>query len=134
MIEDTRLYLKIKIKSLTEETRIIRREESKQRELRKVFDTTKSQRANKYFWGLRAHRQVDIREEQRATLLAYAYLRGKTYASVEGNAHKGAPAWDRVRAMVSKYGPKEDWRTPVDMDPLEDWIKSAGWIGDRREV
>lgn len=55
---------------------------------------------------LRIHRRTDVRGEARATLLAYAFLRGKTYKSVEPSA-KNPPNWVRVRKLVEKYG--LDW-------------------------
>jgi hypothetical protein len=81
-------FLKVKIKSLTAEARIIRVEEGRSRgDLRAA---------------LRAHRQWDVRREQRATQLAYGYLRGRARRQVEPSA-LSEPDWDRVTAMVKKY-------------------------------
>lgn len=130
---DTRLYLKIKIKSLAEEARIIRKEENKQRELRKNPVYPREKRAETYFWGLRAHRHNDVGIEQRATLLAYGFLNGKSYAQIEGNSFRTEPAWDRVRAMIRKYGDRSNWYTDADLTELEKWIAASGWVKGRRE-
>jgi hypothetical protein len=82
-------FLKVKIKSLTAEARIIRLEEGRSRgELRAA---------------LRSHRQWDVRREQRATQLAYVYLRGRARVTIEPGA-RSEPDWDRVTTMVKKYG------------------------------
>lgn len=99
------IFLKVKIKSLAEESRIIRLEEHRakrhgRRDLRQ---------------SLAGHRRGIVRRESRHTLLAYAYLRIKTYRSCERVSHN-EPDWDSVRRMVEKYGPPkhntsfEDWR------------------------
>lgn len=91
---DRSIYLKVKIKSLAEEARIIRREEhlAKQRK--------------EYGWvnSLCEHRKAIVRPEARATQLAYAFLRGRSYAQVEPKP-RTKPSWARVKAMVEKYGP-----------------------------
>lgn len=89
------LFLKIKLKSLAAEVRIIKSQERKMRGPN---------------WGacyqrslLQRHRLDDIRPEIRATHLAYGYLRGRTVDQIESCA-KTAPDWERVYAMVKKYG------------------------------
>ena len=58
------------------------------------------------------HRRWDVRNENRATFLARAYLQGKFYSTVE---QKRKPENEykfqvyivpRIVAMVNKYGPK----------------------------
>lgn len=91
---DRRLFLKVKIKSLAAESKIIRHEERKL----------------PYFWDeLRLHRITVVRIEARATQLAYGFIRGRSYKQVEANAHSldsyGEKfLWDKVRSMVDKYG------------------------------
>lgn len=89
------IHLKIKLKSLAAEARIIKTEERKMRGPR---------------WGssykrslLQRHRLDVIRPEARCTHLAYGYLRGRTIDQIESCA-KTAPDWDRVYVMVKKYG------------------------------
>jgi hypothetical protein len=86
-------YLKVKIKSLAEEAKIIRKEE-------RFYKS----RDKEVFWGLRGHRIVDVREEQRAALLAYGYIRGKTYKSIECDKTTKPVNLTRVRDLVIKYG------------------------------
>ncbi|WP_027685072.1 hypothetical protein [Rhizobium leguminosarum] len=122
-----KVYLKVKIKSLAAEAQMIRKEERKcnigcrarvkiRRRLRKSNELTTAERtrmerqlskpsetAMQAFWGLRLHRTYDVREEARAAHVAYGFLRGRTYAQVEGAA-LSSPKWDRVEALVKKYG------------------------------
>lgn len=85
---DKRIYLKVKIKSLAEEAKIIRKEEARNPEFR---------------LGLAEHRKGIVRNEARHTLLAYAFLRGKDYKQVEPKCHE-KPEWSRVESMIIKYG------------------------------
>lgn len=91
MSYDQRVYLRVKIKSLAEEARIIRREE---------------QRSKLWGAGLTNHRKFVVRPEARNAQLAYGFLRGRTYEQLE-NSTKTAPDWDKVRALVAKYGIKQ---------------------------
>jgi len=86
-------FLKVKLKTLAEEARIIRLEE---------------RRANKkqlyYFQSeLREHRVLAVRNESFLTLLAYQYLRGKSFAKSFPECRRDID-WDRVRSMIKKYG------------------------------
>lgn len=85
---DKRVYLKVKIKSLQEEAKIIRKEERRNEDFKK---------------GLREHRKKIVRPESRHTHLAYAFLRGRPYKTVEPKAHT-EPDWIRARKMVERYG------------------------------
>lgn len=69
-----RAKFRVKIKSLAEESRIIRLEE-KRAKARKDRTTIDS---------LYEHRTVNVRWAARSTLLAYAYLRGVPYRKLEG--------------------------------------------------
>lgn len=82
--------LKIKLKSLAEESRIIRREELKYKHnIRKVAD-------------LYDHRKHHVRPIARATHIAYGLLRGLEYNQIEPTS-KTTPHWGKVRSMVKKY-------------------------------
>jgi hypothetical protein len=85
---DQRIYLKVKIKSLAAEAKIIRAEERKN---------------PKFRFGLAEHRRTIVRSEARHTLLAYGFLRGKKYEEIEPKAHE-KPDWARVERMIEKYG------------------------------
>lgn len=93
-------YLKVKIKSLAEEARIIRREEW-QIKSRPVGYRESGWLAK--LNGLHHHRTQVVRREARATQLAYGFLRGRRYSQIEAAAST-EPSWDRVAAMVRKYG------------------------------
>lgn len=87
---DRRLFLKIKLKSLATESRIIRQHEN---------------RGGPLTGELRFHRVGTVREETRLTLLAYGFLRGRSRWQIEAKAAK-EPDWKRVEAMAVKYGPR----------------------------
>ena len=92
---DKRIFLKVKIKSLVAETRIIQ-----------------SMEARHSFWAsqMEVHRHGVIRDEMRATLIAYGFVRGRAYEEIEPNALT-QPDWDRVAKMVSRYGISYDPNT-----------------------
>jgi hypothetical protein len=87
---DRRRFLKIKLKSLAEESKIIRKEEGRTRnkELRDA---------------LHNHRVIDVRSEARHTLIAYGFMRGRTFAAVEPTSKRHVD-WKKVEWMVKKYG------------------------------
>lgn len=90
-IADKREFLKIKIKSLAEESRIIRREEGRCRGYIKD--------------ELHAHRVGVVRKETRDTNIAYGLIRGKTYQSIERPGKDNPPDWKNVHKMYVRYGP-----------------------------
>lgn len=103
-------FLKIKLKHLAEEVRIIKREEAKFKGPR---------------WGqswarvsLMVHRLYTVRPEIRDAHLAYGYLKGKSLAQIESFSRTD-PNWDNVLRMVKKYGSRakveqfDQWRNPV---------------------
>ena len=90
VIVDRREMLRVKLKSLAEESRIIRREELRTHGALR-FD-------------LRNHRAVQVRREARHTLLAYGFIRGLKYREMEPNAFT-VPDWERVKKMLKAYGP-----------------------------
>lgn len=94
-IRDERTYLKIKIKSLAAESKIIRKE-------------TRRAKLPSIKQGLYCHRVGVVRYEARHTHLAYGFLRGKEYREIEKKAHT-VPNWDKVRRMVEKYGIHNVW-------------------------
>ena len=87
---DERVYLKVKIKSLADEARIIKRE-------------IKGKHSPSIKNGLRLHHINVVRVEARHTHLAYGFLRGREYWQLERKA-KEAPDWKKVRRMIEKYG------------------------------
>lgn len=106
--------LKIKSKHLSEEARIIRFEEHKvkkqmnwHKDRQQPFETEAS-----LYRSLNTHRRWDVRNENRATFLARAYLAGKEYKTIENKCHDPmvlrAYILPRVCEMVNKYGPAAD--------------------------
>lgn len=81
--------LKVKIKSLAAEARIIRLEEARTKDyqLKCVL----------YF-----HRVYDVRWEARWSQLAYGFLRGREYQEIEKSTQ--FIDWRRVEKLVQKFG------------------------------
>jgi hypothetical protein len=112
----SRVFLKVKIKSLAEEARIIRHEEHRSKwRMHKDEETA----ITALEWGrvhsedlrreLHLHRVCDVRQEARAAQLAYGYVRGRKYDELEQNpkwrrSEAAEPNWHRVRDLVWKYG------------------------------
>lgn len=128
-IVDRRELLKIKVKSLAAEAKIIRHEEKKIGTVRYVQvdgrivkgtegreDKYRPSYVRRVRYGLNplahemwAHRTKHLREEARLTHIAYGLIRGKSLEKIEGNAKVALTSaqWDRIRAMVRKYGSAE---------------------------
>ena len=83
----------MKIKSLAAEARIIRLEELR-------YPGPSRMRRSLYL-----HRVWDVRREQRASQLAYAFIRGRPYHQVEQSTHTPPPR-ARVKRLVEKFGPR----------------------------
>lgn len=109
------IELKIKSKHLTEEAKIIRHEENKLKtQIRWLREHQETVETKERKWhSLNTHRRWDVRNENRATYLARAYLENKPYNEVE---QKRKPENEytfqafivpRVVAMVNKYGKKD---------------------------
>tara|TARA_B110000977_G_C10963533_1_gene449498 strand:- start:406 stop:861 length:456 start_codon:yes stop_codon:yes gene_type:complete len=116
------IELKIKSKHLGQEARIIRFEERKLlKNLRSNIDWHKANGSNDEYavWqdkhfnsysSLHSHRTINVRNENRATFLARAYIEGTPYLEAENN-RKPEKEYDfnyvilpRVIAMVLSYG------------------------------
>ncbi len=92
--------LKVKIASLVAESRIIRASELK----------CKGDNWSHIADQLRFHRVMDVRKELRSAGLAYGYLKGHAYETLEGKVKEkheggsGSPDWDCVDRIVKKFG------------------------------
>lgn len=102
LVLDRREMLRVKVKSLAEEARIIRREEHRN-------------------WGtlrdeLHLHRVGVVRREARAAHLAYGFIRGRSYSQMEGKLKdpRNGPDWEKVRRLCKTYGPK-DFSEPAEL-------------------
>lgn len=100
--------LKVKVKHLAAEARIIRREANKLSGLDKH--------------SLNQHRTTTVRREARATQLVYGYLRGTPYRSMEATCDYTVFAQytrPRMDAMLKKYG------TCAERVGLDAWLLGA---------
>ena len=101
-------FLKVKVKSLAAEAKIIRLEE------RRAGHGDLRNR-------LALHRRWHVRFEARHSLLAYGYLRGIPYGVMERTIHEdNEPDWEHVEQMVKRFGPPkhntgfEQWKTNIE--------------------
>ncbi len=88
---DRREMLRVKLRSLVAEARIIKRQEARVRrgELREE---------------LSLHRRTVVRRAARETGLALGFIKGREYREMEPTTHL-PPDWVSVDKMLKKYGP-----------------------------
>lgn len=89
-MKDRRLFLKVKIKSLVAESRIIRQEERRQN-----CPYTRT--------DLLEHRRGVVRFHSRINNLAYGFIRGRSYRQMERSTHT-SPDWNKVWGLVKRFG------------------------------
>lgn len=89
-IVDRREALRVKVKSLAVEARLIRHEEHKTHGVLREH--------------LHRHRVIQVRDAARNTHLAYGLIRGRAYEQMEPKAFL-PPNWKEVRRMIETYGP-----------------------------
>jgi hypothetical protein len=127
------IELKIKSKSLAEESIIIRKEErklQKQKEWQKRTgkDYIDSPEARTHS-SIKQHRKWNVRNEARATYIARAYLEGKPYRSVEPTIRDknffDTYIFERVLSMIGRYGPDRLYKPTSTID--RKWREGAGW-------
>lgn len=110
------VQLKIKIKSLAAEARIIRHEEKKclsapvGYRLLSDYDRQES---------LYLHRIHVVRAECRHSLLAYGFLRGTPYRKMESTC-RVPPRWSKVEDIARRFGGAE-----FDEDQFKAWRKEV---------
>lgn len=130
----TQLELKIKNKHLSEESKIIRHEERKLIKQAKWLRENQAHRnsvdVENSYNSLHNHRKIDVRNEQRATFIARAFLENRAYESIEGSKPKDENAkavfnfYIKPRALkiVNKYRKNmgvvhytefEEWLNPI---------------------
>lgn len=109
-----REYLRVKIKSLASEAKIIRHEEQKV----KSWKREPGHDPEPVYFGLHQHRTIEVRREARTAGLAYGFLRETPYRKMEFKCYT-KPNWSRVKDLVSKYG----CYTHNEIKFLEDRIK-----------
>jgi hypothetical protein len=153
--------LKIKSKHLSEEARIIRFEERKlykqyQWSLNKYIEAGNNDmyprwedKAFMAYTSIKAHRRKEVRNENRATFLARAYLAGKDYKTVEQKCHDTsvlrAYIFPRICEMTNKYNSSaqtklnKKWnreRNRYEYDPKlwqDHQNKVSAWLGFIKE-
>jgi hypothetical protein len=105
-VVDRREMLRVKMKSLTAESRIIRAEERR----------SCGQLRNE----LHLHRVGIVRSTARNTHLAYGLIRGRTLLEMEPTHKKETldPDWDSILKMLKKYGPK-NMALPAELQACE---------------
>jgi hypothetical protein len=123
------IELKIKSKSLAEEAKIIRKEENIIRNQvvwlqgNSSSDILLINKLRDKRASLTDHRKYDVRNENRATYLARAFLNGDEYSSVEQKRNPSKEfnfhllVLKRVLTMVNKYGSKV-----YDMSDIRTWL------------
>lgn len=139
------LELKIKSKHLGLEAGVIRHEERKlTKQIEWLRDHQQQQAAEIIMWSranLATHRKFDVRNENRATFLARAFIAGQAYSTIE-KARKAEKEYHfkqlilpRVAAMIIKYdqrhkkffSAKEDrdkYRNKVLQEVVLPWIEN----------
>lgn len=129
------VFLKVKIKSLAAEAKIIRHEEEKRKGPYVLTPRTNTQQQaqryrrqpldyNDIYFELRGHRTWIVRNEARATQLAYAYIRGRRYRQIEAKTHDNVVneyLLPRIVDMVRKYG-FPTLSKDVVLAHLRDWL------------
>lgn len=124
--------LKVKCKSLAEESRIIRKEEVKALRRghyqRRDVSTPYIAATEGYhtYYSLYRHRKINVGQEYRSAHLAYGFLRGTMYHKIEEKTKEdNRPNFSRVWAIAKKFGgpfktsqEEEEFRKKFDS-----WIK-----------
>lgn len=93
-------YLKIKIKSLAAEAKIIKQEERKWKEVPFYNENVKS--THPLYFGLHQHRIEVVRKECRSAIIAYGYLRGRAYKQIENKSHI-LPDYERIVTIIRHF-------------------------------
>lgn len=79
-------------------------------------------KAYEKFWGLQRYRTLTLRREARNSLLAYGFLRGKSYAEIESNGCYELPDFNQVKRMAEKFC-EDDLR--VIRQRWAEWLEDA---------
>lgn len=119
-----RVHLKCKIKSLADESKIVRNEEEIQFENHSLFIT------------LNKHRKYRLRIEARHALLAYGFLNGLEYRQIETHTPRFEPDWNYIEKLVNKFGVSRLTRSDLSeyelacayknqVERLQEWIMEA---------
>ena len=101
-------YLYIKREDLAQEAKTIRKYENHAKfAAQNGYEVERSRKLNA---GLHQHRIFDVRKEQRSTLIAIGFLKGKKYRQIERLAYD-QPDWDRIERLIMKYSEEDSRKT-----------------------
>jgi len=112
------IHLKIKILNLAAESGIIRQQE--QKALRRHRKWSHASDIETYR-SLREHRKGIVRTVARENLLAYGFLRGRSYAQMEPSCGE-SPDFDAVKRIAKRFR-TDKWEELSDQWNL--WIQEA---------
>jgi hypothetical protein len=113
------LHLKIKIQTLADEARHIRRDERKALSRARYLNKKGSEKtlaAYRVYEDLNDHRRGVVRDAARHNQLAYGCLRGTPYEKIERYCEE-APNWGEVRKIAIRFG--------GDPEKVDAWITAA---------
>lgn len=117
------IELKIKSKHLGLEAKVIKHEEAKLKKQVRWF-CDKHMPADQVIWKLNSiteHRKWNVRNENRATFLARAFIAGVPYKTVEHKVKDAAKLYvyivPRVLAMVNRYHNRN-----ITESAIQEWI------------
>jgi hypothetical protein len=105
--------LRIKIKTLAAEAKYIKFEQRK---------FPRGKREHEVFQSLHFHRVHLVRPAARSGLLAYGYLRGRSYEQLEQKCYE-KPDWKEVQDLLVRFGR---------MSRMEAESRIVQWVDDRR--
>lgn len=116
------LHLKIKIQTLADEARHIRRDERKALSHARYLNKKGSEKtasAYRVYEDLNDHRRGVLRQVARNNHLAYGCLRGTPYERIEQKCrpHWASPNWKDVRQIAVRFG--------GDPESVDSWIAAA---------
>lgn len=114
---DRKPYLRVKIKSLAEEAKIIRNESARvSKRVRFAKTDEEKQELMDLRCRLNEHRRWTVRREARHSLLAYALIRNKPYSSLEEKCRE-PPSMSRVVKVAERFG--------AEASATEKWVSDA---------
>lgn len=122
--------LKIKLKSLAEESRIIRQDENK---YLKLYKTTGKSNFERDFQSLRTHRIKDVGSESRKAGLVRGFLKGLPRNKIENSYNEGkwldtthyfkGVSIQALHDMIHRF-----WRGSSNSGPKPNFVEVSDWI------
>lgn len=119
----SKTFLKIKIMSLAAEAKIIRQEANKWPHQRDIPNEEREdpKQVDRYMtrYLLNQHRRFDVRREARSAQLAYGFLRGRAYCTIEEKCWE-LPDANRIAEIAAKFGVVRDKK--LVFYQVRDWL------------